>query len=60
MKFKTDENLPIEAADLQRSAGHDTACVLRAVARTITLFSSEEVAGRLWIVEEHQVRIHGE
>lgn len=118
MKFKTDENLPTEAADLLRSAGHDAvtvgeqrlggavdstvgsvcqregrvlvtldldfadirtyppshypgfvvlrlsrqdkAGVLRVIARTIPLFTGEAVAGRLWIVEEHQVRIHGE
>jgi predicted nuclease of predicted toxin-antitoxin system len=27
MKFKTDENLPSEAADLLRSAGHDAVMV---------------------------------
>jgi predicted nuclease of predicted toxin-antitoxin system len=27
MKFKTDENLPTEAADLLRSAGHDAVTV---------------------------------
>ncbi len=118
MKFKTDENLPTEAADLLRAAGHDAVTVgeqrlsgsvdttvgsvcqregralvtldldfadiktyppdrypgfivlrlvredkasaLRAIARTIPLLTSESVVGRLWIVEEHQVRIHGE
>jgi len=118
MKFKTDENLPTEAADLLRAAGHDaltvgeqrlsgsvdavvgSVCqregrvpvtldldfadiqtyppdrypgfvvlrlarqdktrVLRVIARTIPLLTSEAVVGRLWIVEEHQVRIHGE
>jgi len=118
MKFKTDENLPTEAADLLRSAGHDAvtvgeqrlggavdsmvgsvcqregrvlvtldldfadiqtyppsrypgfvvlrlsrqdkAGVLRVIARTVPLLAGEEVAGRLWIVEENQVRIHGE
>jgi predicted nuclease of predicted toxin-antitoxin system len=118
MKFKTDENLPTEAADLLRAAGHDAvtvgeqrlggsvdatvgsvcqregrvlvtldldfadiqtyppdrypgfvvlrlvrqdkARVLRVIARTIPLLMSEAVAGRLWIVEDHQVRIHGE
>ena len=118
MKFKTDENLPTEAANLLRSAGHDAvtvgeqrlsgavdstvgsvcqhegrvlvtldldfadiqtyppsrypgfvvlrlsrqdkAGVLRVIARTIPLYAGEAVAGRLWIVEEHQVRIHGE
>ncbi len=118
MKFKTDENLPTEAADLLRAAGHeavtvgeqrlsgsvdttigsvcqregrvlvtldldfadiqayppdrypgfvvlrltrqDKARVLRVIARIIRLLTSEAVTGRLWIVEEHQVRIHGE
>ncbi len=27
MKFKTDENIPLEAADLLRAAGHDTLSV---------------------------------
>jgi predicted nuclease of predicted toxin-antitoxin system len=27
MKFKTDENLPAEAADLLRAAGHDAVTV---------------------------------
>jgi len=118
MKFKTDENLPTEAADLLRSAGHDAVTVgeqrlsgavdstvasvcererralvtldldfadiqtyppghypgfvvlrlarqdktsvLRAISRTLPLLASDQIAGRLWIVEEHQVRIHGE
>jgi predicted nuclease of predicted toxin-antitoxin system len=118
MKFKTDENLPTEAAELLRAAGHDAltigderlggsadetiaaACqregrvlltldldfadirtyppdrypgfvvlrlvrqdkanVLKAVGRTILLLKRDAVTGRLWIVEERQVRIHGE
>jgi predicted nuclease of predicted toxin-antitoxin system len=118
MKFKTDQNLPSEAADLLRSAGHDAvtvgeqqlsgavdstvasicqrerralvtldldfadirayppdrhpgfivlrlarqdkASVLRAVGRTIPLLAGNQITGRLWIVEEHRVRIHGE
>jgi predicted nuclease of predicted toxin-antitoxin system len=118
MKFKTDENLPTETADLLRSAGHDAvtvgeqrlsgavddtvavicqreqrtlvtldldfadirtyppdrypgfvvlrltrqdkASVLRAVGRTIPLLAKNQVTGRLWIVEEHRVRIHGD
>ena len=28
MKFKTDENLPLQAAELLRSAGHDADSVL--------------------------------
>jgi predicted nuclease of predicted toxin-antitoxin system len=118
MKFRTDENLPTEAAGLLRSAGHDAvtvgeqrlscsvdsaigsvceheqrvlvtlnldfadirtyppgrypgfvvlrlarqdkASVLRAIGRTIPLLARDQISGRLWIVEEHQVRIHGE
>jgi len=118
VKFKTDENLPSEAAELLRSAGHDAvtagerglggavdatvgsvcqregrvlvtldldfadirtyppnlypgfvvlrlprqdkAGVLRIISRAIPLFAGETVTGRLWIVEPHQVRIHGE
>jgi len=118
MRFKTDENLPTEAADLLRSAGQDAVAVgqqqlggtvdptiaevcqregralvtldldfadiqtyppdrypgfvvlrltrqdkknvLRALARVVPLLTREPLAGRLWIVEENQVRIHGE
>lgn len=118
VKLKTDENLPAEAADLLRSAGHDaatigeqrlkgavdstvaSACqregrvlitldldfadiqtyppnrypglvvlrlprqdknsVLRTIARIVPVLVSEAVAGRLWIVEDRQIRIHGE
>jgi predicted nuclease of predicted toxin-antitoxin system len=117
MKFKTDENLPTEAAGLLRSAGYDAvtvgeqrlsgsldstigsvcerehrvlvtldldfadiqtyppgrypgfvvlrlarqdkASVLRAIGRAVKLLAVDQIAGRLWIVEEHQVRIHG-
>ena len=115
MRFKVDENLPIEVAELFRQAGHEAATVLdqdlggkddRAVAticqqearafvtldldfadirtyppahdagmvvlrlqrqdkphvlevfaRVIPLFSQEPLAQRLWIVEEHRIRI---
>ncbi len=118
MKFKTDQNLPIEVADLLRAAGHDATTVgeqqlggaidtkvvsvcrregrvlvtldldfanirnyppdhypglivlrltrqdkpkvLKTVARIIPLLASEEVTGRLWIVDEHQIRIRGD
>ena len=43
-----------------RLSRQDKAGVLGMIARTIPLFTGETVAGRLWIVEEHQVRIHGE
>lgn len=115
MRFKIDENLPVEAADLLRDAGHeadtvhdehlawaddarvigeakaggralvtldgdfadirsyppaewpgilvlrpasqDKDAVLRLLSRVVTLFESEPVAGKLWVVEETRVRI---
>ena len=115
MKFKTDENLPVEVADLLRQAGHDAVSVVdqklgghpdidvaavcqseqRAIVtldldfsdirayppadydgiivfrpaaqtvsaivqlttRAISLLDAEPLAERLWIVDEHQVRI---
>ena len=115
MRFKVDENLPVEVAQLFREAGHEAATVLdqdlggrddRAVAticqqearalvtldldfadirtyppahyagmvvlrlqrqdkphvlevfaRVIPLLSQEPLAQRLWIVEEHRIRI---
>jgi predicted nuclease of predicted toxin-antitoxin system len=33
------------------------ASVLQVLARTIPLFDTEPLAGRLWIVDEHQVRM---
>ena len=117
MRFKVDENLPVEAAVLLRDADHEADTVhdealagaddetvfeaaqaerrvlvtldrdfadirryppaesagilvlrprsqdrdsaARLLARTLTLFESEPVAGRLWIVEEDRVRIRG-
>lgn len=113
--FKTDENLPIEVAELLRQAGHDVQTVLdqslggepdpriadvcraegralvtleldfsdirtyppadypglivlrpatqtipnltRLVSQVIALLATEPLAGRLWIVDETQVRI---
>jgi predicted nuclease of predicted toxin-antitoxin system len=43
MRFKIDENLPIELSDLLTAAGHDA----------ITLDQ------RLWIVDEASIRIRG-
>ena len=118
MRFKADENLPIEVAQLLRMAGHDAvtvldqqmggdldqnvaeACrrenralltldldfadirtyppetysglivlrfrhqdkshVLSMLRRILPLFEAEPVNGRLWIVDEQQVRIRGE
>lgn len=115
MKFKTDENLPIEVGDLLRQDGHDAlsvvdqqlaghpdadvavlcqseqralvtldldfsdiraypptdhhgiivfrpavqtvSAIVRLTTRMITVLGAEPLAGRLWIVDEHQVRI---
>ena len=117
MKFKTDENLPVEVVDLLRQAGHDAlsvmdqqlaghpdgdvaavcqaeqralvtldldfsdirsyppedyegiivlrpvlqtiSSILRLTTRAVSLVETEPLAGRLWIVDEHQVRIRG-
>jgi len=118
MKFKVDENLPADLADLLRSAGHDAITVanqnlsgtddaaisevcrqegrafvtldldfadiqtyppekypglvvlrlarqdkhlvMNVLSRTVPLFKTETLSGRLWIVEERRIRIHGE
>ena len=117
MKFKTDENLPVEVLDLLRQEGHDALSVadqqlaghpevdvaavcqaeqralvtldldfsdirsyppedyfgiivlrpglqtissmVRLTTHAINLLGTEPLAGRLWIVEVHQVRIRG-
>lgn len=117
MKFKTDENLPVEVVDLLRQEGHDAlsvadqqlaghpdldvaavcraeeralvtldldfsdirsyppedyfgiivlrpgvqtiSSIVRLTTQAITLLGTEPLARRLWIVEEHQVRIRG-
>jgi predicted nuclease of predicted toxin-antitoxin system len=117
MKFKVDENLPIEVAQLLREAGHDVYSVhdqglvgakdhvlakicqsesramvtldthfadirtyppedysglivlrlarqdkphvLEVMRRTLKLFSSETLEGKLWIVDEKRVRMRG-
>ena len=115
MEFKLDENLPVEAAELLRQAGHEAATVpeqqltgkddatiaqtcaleghalltldgdfadirayppgeypglvvmrlrsqdkhhvLETISRLIPVFSTEPLAGRLWIVEEDRIRV---
>ncbi len=117
MKFKIDENLPTECADVLRQAGHDVttvwdeglrgkadpliadvcqeeerilvtlgrdfsdirayppseypgimalsvirqdkAHVIEVLRRAVALFGSQPIAGHLWIVEDHRVRIRG-
>ncbi len=115
MKFKVDENLPIEAAEILRAAGHDVmtvleqamgampdpdlaevcrvedralltldldfssiqayppqdfpgivvlrlihqdkAHVLKTIAAAIPILIREPLRGRLWIIDEHRIRI---
>lgn len=115
MRFKTDENLPVEVADLLRKEGHEAlgvadqqldghpdsdvarviqteqraiitldldfsdirayppedyfgiivlrpalqsiSAILRVMDRAVAMLATEPLAGKLWIVEEHQVRI---
>jgi predicted nuclease of predicted toxin-antitoxin system len=117
VKFKIDENLPVDVVHLLRSEGHDArsvidqqlaghsdvdvavmcqteeralvtldldfsdirsyppedyfgiivlrpglqtvSSILRLTARATALLGSETLMGRLWIVDEHQVRIRG-
>jgi predicted nuclease of predicted toxin-antitoxin system len=117
MRFKVDENLPLEIADLLRTRGHDASTVgeeglggvadpavaavcrveqraivtldldfsdirqyppenyagiivlrphvqmipvvMRMMTRAVVLFDQEPLEGRLWIVDDHRVRIRG-
>jgi predicted nuclease of predicted toxin-antitoxin system len=117
MKFKADENLPLEVVDILRKDGHDALSVIdqqlaghadgdvaavcqaeeralvtldldfsdirsyppedyfglivlrprlqtissitRVAMQAVALLGAEPLSGRLWIVEEHQVRIRG-
>ena len=45
MKFKIDQNLPVEAADL--------------VGKAIPMLALRPINGRLWIVEPDRLRIRG-
>lgn len=102
MKFKIDENLSADCADVLRQAGHDAktvwdhglrgkaapltaispifgrrllqmypeimalsvirqdkAHVIEVLRRAVALFGSQPIAGHLWIVEDHRMRIWG-
>ena len=68
MKFKVDENLPVEVADLLRQAGYDATTVveqhlggyvLDVLAQLIKILSVESIDKYLWIVEEERIRIRG-
>ena len=50
MRFKPDENLPAEMADLFNRAGHDAVTVLDQLA-------TGSLDGQLWIVEESRIRV---
>jgi len=43
-----------------RTARQDRESVLAALERVVPLLRREQLAGRLWIVEERRVRVHGE
>ena len=62
MKFKLDENLPVEAADyfgliILRSKTQAKRVVLDLVRKFIPLLAMETLEGHLWIVETDRVRI---
>jgi hypothetical protein len=46
VKFKIDEDLPVEAAEVLRDSGHDARAV-----------RPEWLVGRLWIVDESRIRV---
>jgi len=65
MKFKVDENLPVEVADLLRQAGYDATTVveqhlggyvLDVLARLIKILFVESIYKYLWIGEKERVR----
>lgn len=51
MKFKIDENLPVEVTAVLGQAGHD------AVNRLVPLLKAEPLMGHLWMVDEVRVRV---
>jgi uncharacterized protein with PIN domain len=61
VRFKVDENLPIEVAAMLRLAGHDAATVNEegTCERLVAALSREPLAGRLWIVEAMRIRVRG-
>ena len=52
MRFKIDENLPLEVAHLLREEGHEATTVAEQGS-----FDKETLLRRLWIVEEERIRI---
>lgn len=59
MKFKTDENLPVDVVELLRPVLQTIPSLLRLTHQAILLLGTERLTGHLWIVEEHQIRIRG-
>ena len=61
MKLKTDENLPVEVAEVLRAAGHDSAkdkrYILSLIPAIVDLLEAEPIGGHLWIVEEGRIRV---
>jgi len=54
MKFKIDENLPVEVAELLRQSGYDALTVLDQ-----QLGGEADDEKKLWIVDERRIRIRG-
>ena len=63
MKFKIDENLPVEVANLLTEQGHDALTVfqehLDGAPDSYILLPNAPLEHHLWIVEEKRVRISG-
>ncbi len=62
MKFKIDENLPILPSQYSglivlRLKQHDKIHVLSIFSRVMDLLETEQVGGRLWVIEESRIRI---
>jgi hypothetical protein len=57
VKLKTDENLP-ESVATMLPAGTQTISELQSLARILLpLLDSHPLAGALWIIDEHRIRI---
>ena len=52
MRFKIDENLPIEIADIL-----DKPFVLGMVTKLLAALQQQDPTGKLWIVEEKHIRV---
>ena len=54
MKFKIDENLPIEVAEMLQQDKHTVLAIFK---RLLKALSSEPLEKHLWIVDENRIRI---